>query len=143
MSIWSRKITPEDLNDLNRGTLGEHFEIMFTEIGDDFIRATMPVNHKTKQPFGLLHGGASVALAETIGSVASWCVINKDVFMGVGVDINATHIKAVTRGRVTAECKPVKVGGKTHVWEIRIVNDENELCCVSRFTTMIVPLRKA
>jgi 1,4-dihydroxy-2-naphthoyl-CoA hydrolase len=143
MKIWNREITVQDLNDLNSGTLGEHFEIKFTEVGDDYIKATMPVNNKTKQPFGLLHGGASVALAETIGSVASWCVVNKELFMGVGVEINANHIKAVTEGEVTAECRPLKVGGKTHVWEIKIYNNGGELCCISRFTSMIVPLRKA
>jgi 1,4-dihydroxy-2-naphthoyl-CoA hydrolase len=102
----------------------------------------MPVNNKTKQPFGLLHGGASVALAETIGSVASWCAINKELFMGVGVEINASHIKAVTEGIVTALCTPIKVSGKTHIWEIKIYNERNEICCVSRFTAMVVPLKK-
>jgi 1,4-dihydroxy-2-naphthoyl-CoA hydrolase len=142
MSIWQRKITVKDLNDLNRNTLGEFFEINFTEVGDNYLKATMPVNSKTKQPFGLLHGGASVALAETIGSVASWCAINKDLFMGVGVEINASHIKAVTEGVVTAHCAAIKVSGKTHVWEIKIYNQQNELCCVSRFTAMVVPLKK-
>jgi 1,4-dihydroxy-2-naphthoyl-CoA hydrolase len=142
MSIWNGTITTENINALNKNTLGEFFEINFTEVGPDFLKATMPVNNKTKQPFGLLHGGASVALAETIGSVASYCVVNQELFIGVGVEINASHVKSVTSGFVTAVCSPIKISGKTHVWEIKIFNDENELCCISRFTAMIIPKRK-
>jgi len=139
MSIWNGEISTRLLNDLNKNTLGEFFEIEFIEVGVDYLKATMPVTSKTKQPFGLLHGGASVALAETIGSVASWCAINRELFIGVGIEINASHIKAVTQGMVTAVCRPVKVGGKTHIWDIQILNEQNELCCVSRFTAMVVP----
>lgn len=139
MSIWNGKITCELLNELNKNTLGENFEIKFTEVGQDYLKATMPVNSKTKQPFGLLHGGASVALAETIGSVASWCIVNRDLFIGVGIEINASHIKSVTSGHVIAVCKPLKVGGKTHIWDIKIANENGETCCVSRFTAMIIP----
>jgi 1,4-dihydroxy-2-naphthoyl-CoA hydrolase len=142
MSIWQGNITLKQLNDLNKETLGDFFEINFTEIGTDFLKATMPVQNKTRQPFGLLHGGASVALAETVGSVASWCVVNRDLFIGVGVEINASHVKSVTEGNVTAVCKAVKVSGKTHIWEIKIFNEQEELCCVSRFTAMVVPKRK-
>lgn len=142
MNIWKGDIDTQFLNDLNKDTLGEFFEINFTEIGADFLKATMPVNHKTKQPFGLLHGGASVALAETIGSVASWCVVNRDMFIGVGVEINANHVKAVTGGFVTAVCSPVKIGGKIHIWEIRISDEAGDLCCISRFTCMVVPKMK-
>ncbi len=142
MSIWNGEITTELLNNLNKNTLGEFFEIQFTEVGADFLKASMPVINKTKQPFGLLHGGASVALAETIGSVASWCCVNRELFIGVGIEINANHIISVTEGKVTAICKPMKVGGKLHIWEIKIFNDQNELCCISRFTCMIVPKKK-
>ncbi len=141
--IWNTNITPQQLNHFNKDTLGGFFEINFTEVGADFLKATMPVNNKTKQPFGLLHGGASVALAETIGSVASWCVVNQELFIGVGVEINASHIKSVTEGLVTAICSPIKISGKTHVWDIKIFNDKNELCCISRFTAMIIPKRKS
>jgi 1,4-dihydroxy-2-naphthoyl-CoA hydrolase len=141
MTIWKGEITTPMLNNLNKNTLGEFFDINFVEVGSDFLKATMPVTAKTKQPFGLLHGGASVALAETIGSVASWCVINRDVFMGVGIEINANHIKSVTNGLVTAICKPIKIGGKIHIWEIKITNESDDLCCICRFTTMIVPLK--
>lgn len=138
MSIWNGEITTELLNNLNKNTLGEFFEIEFTEVGADFLKATMPVINKTKQPFGLLHGGASVALAETIGSVASWCCVNRDLFIGVGIEINANHLISVTEGNVTAICSPIKVSGKLHIWEIKIYNDKQELCCISRFTCMII-----
>ncbi|MBA3680786.1 MAG: hotdog fold thioesterase [Bacteroidetes bacterium] len=139
MSIWNGEITTDLLNKLNKNTLGEFFEIAFTEVRAEYLKATMPVNNKTKQPFGLLHGGASVALAETIGSVASWCCVNRDLFIGVGIEINANHLISVTEGIVTAVCSPIKVGGKLHVWDIKIYNDKNELCCISRFTCMIIP----
>lgn len=143
MGIWNGNITVEMVNALNSETLGEHLNIQFTEIGSDYLMATMPVNHRTKQPFGLLHGGASVALAETIGSVASWCVVNRDLFIGVGLEINANHVKSVTRGLVTAKCTPVKIGGKIHIWDIRISDEDGELCTVCRFTCMVIPkLRK-
>jgi len=140
--IWQGDITVAQMNELNKNTLGGALEITFTEVGENFLKATMPVNHKTRQPFGLLHGGASVALAETLGSVASWCLVNRDLFIGVGMEINANHLRAVTEGMVTATCSPIKIGGKVHVWEIKIVNDNNELCCISRFTCMIVPKNK-
>jgi 1,4-dihydroxy-2-naphthoyl-CoA hydrolase len=139
MSIWHGDISLELLNSLNKNTLGEAFGIRVIEIGSDFLKATMPVNNNSKQPFGLLHGGASVALAETIGSVASWCCINRDLFIGVGVEINANHLLAVTEGFVTAVCSPIRVKGKLHVWEIKIYNQHNELNCISRFTCMIIP----
>ncbi|MEI6020881.1 MAG: PaaI family thioesterase, partial [Bacteroidota bacterium] len=85
------------------------------------------------------HGGASVALAETIGSVASWCVINREKFIAVGIEINASHLKSVTQGFVTATCTAIKTGGKLHTWQIEIRNQDYELCCVSRFTSMVVP----
>lgn len=141
MRIWYGDITIEMLNALNDNTLGEHFGIVFTEIGDDFLTARMPVEERHKQPFGLLHGGASVALAETIGSVASWCCVNREKFIGVGVEINANHLKPVTNGSVSAVCRPFKTGGKVHVWDIRITDGEGELCCVCRFTCMVVARR--
>src|SRR4051812_20445301 len=136
--IWQGNITTAELNALNKNTLGGALEINFTEVGEDFIKATMPVNSKHKQPFGLLHGGASVALAETVGSVASWCLVNRDLFMGVGIEINANHLKSVTEGIVTATCKAIKSSGKLHVWDIRITDQNDELCCLCRFTCMVV-----
>ena len=137
-AIWNGDITLEQLNNLGKNTLGDTLGIKITEIGNNFLKATMPVNDSTKQPFGLLHGGASVALAETVGSIASWCCVNRDLFIGVGVEINANHLVAVTEGMVTATCSPIRVSGKVHVWEIKIHNNKNDLCCISRFTCMII-----
>jgi len=142
MSIWHNTPTLTEINALNEGTLGEHMSIIFTEIGNDFLKASMPVDNRTKQPFGLLHGGAAVALAETIGSVATWCAIKRDIFIGIGTEINANHIKAVHGGLVTGICKPIQVTGLNHIWDIRIYNEQNELCCVSRFTCMVVAKKK-
>jgi 1,4-dihydroxy-2-naphthoyl-CoA hydrolase len=142
MSIWHNTPSLTEINALNEGTLGEYMNINFTGIGDDFIKASMPVDNRTKQPFGLLHGGASVALAETLGSVASWCAINRDLFIGVGIEINANHVKAVTSGMVTGICTPIHVSGKNHVWDIKIYNDKDELVCVSRFTCTVVAKNK-
>lgn len=139
--IWSGNIDLTAINDLNKNTLGETLEIIFTEIGPDYLIATMPVNHKTKQPFGLLHGGASVALAETMGSVASLCMVNRDLFMGVGMEINANHLKPVMQGLVKGICRPLRKEGKVQVWEIKITDEAGDLCCISRFTCMVVPRR--
>ncbi len=140
--IWNKTPNLLDINDLNKNTLGQTLGIEFTEIGSDFIVAKMPVDERTKQPFGLLHGGASVALAETIGSVASLLVVNSELFIGVGIEINANHIKAVFNGFVKGVCRPLNIVGKNHVWEIKIYNDKEELTCVSRFTCSIIPKNK-
>lgn len=141
-TIWYNQPTIETLNLVKANTLAESLDINFTEIGNDYLVGTMPVDNRTKQPFGLLHGGASVALAETLGSIASLLVVNQDLFIGVGIEINANHVKAVTKGFVTGICKPLHIKGKTHVWDIRIYNDAQELNCVSRFTCAIVSRQK-
>lgn len=141
-SIWHTQPNLSDINSLNTNTLGENLGIEFIEIGPDYLVATMPVDARTKQPFGLLHGGANVALAETLGSVASLLVVNNDVFIGVGVEINANHIKAVLSGKVKGVCSPLNVAGKNHVWDIKIYNESDELTCVSRFTCTIIPKSK-
>ncbi len=141
-TIWFGQPTLESLNWLKENTLGESLDINITEIGADCLVGTMPVDKRTKQPFGLLHGGASVALAETLGSIASWMVVNSDLFIGVGIEINANHVKAVTQGLVTGICKPLHIKGKTHVWEIKIYNEAKELTCISRFTCAIVSKEK-
>lgn len=138
-SIWNSIPSISSLNELGKNNLGETLGIEFVEIGDDFLVATMPVDHRTKQPFGLLHGGANVALAETLGSVASLLVVNQELFIGVGVEINANHMKAVLSGKVRGVCTPLNISGKNHVWDIKIYNEANELTCVSRFTCTIVP----
>jgi 1,4-dihydroxy-2-naphthoyl-CoA hydrolase len=141
-SIWKNIPNLQAINELNKNTLGETLGIEFTDFGDDFLTATMPVDERTKQPFGLLHGGANVALAETLGSVASLLVVNQELFIGVGVEINANHLKAVFNGKVTGICKPLHIEGKNHVWEIKIYNDAQELSCISRFTCTIIPKNK-
>ncbi len=140
--IWYAEPTLEKINWVKSNTLAESLDINMTEIGPDYLIGTMPVDKRTKQPFGLLHGGASVALAETLGSIASWLVVNTELFIGVGIEINANHVKAVTRGLVTGVCKPLHIKGRTHVWEIKIYNDDKELACISRFTCAIVSRSK-
>ena len=141
-SIWYGNPTPESIEWMNHGTLAESLQICVTEIGNNFIIGKMPVNEKTKQPFGLLHGGANVALAETLGSIASYLVANPDLFIGVGIEINANHIKAVTTGFVKGICKPINISGRNHIWEIKIYNEKEELSCISRFTCMLIPKNK-
>lgn len=140
--IWFGNPVVGDLDWMNANTLADALHIRVSEIGNDHISGTMPVDGRTKQPFGLLHGGASVALAETLGSIASWLVVNPELFIGVGIEINANHIKAVTKGIVTGVCKPIHVKGRNHIWEIKIYNDQNELICISRFTCAIVAKEK-
>ncbi len=141
-SIWYTQPDLNEINSLGKNTLGENLGMLFTKIGDNFLEATMPVDSRTIQPFGLLHGGANVALAETMGSVASLLCVNRELFIAVGIEINANHIKAVTKGNVRAICTPLHIAGKNHVWDIKIYNNDNELTCVSRFTTTIVARTK-
>jgi 1,4-dihydroxy-2-naphthoyl-CoA hydrolase len=137
MSIWRSLISLEDLN-TQRGTLVDHLGIRFTEIGDDFVRATLPVDARTIQPYGLLHGGASVALAETLGSMGAAMCIDAAEYQCVGQEINANHVRSARSGLVTGTARPIHLGGRTHVWGIDIVNDANKLVCVSRITMAII-----
>lgn len=139
MSIWFNKNTTiADLQGLGKNTLGEHIGMQFTEIGDDYLKATMPVDHRTHQPYGLLHGGASAALAETLGSVSSALVIDQEKFICVGIEINANHVRGVKSGIVTGTCTPIHIGATTHVWDIRIHDERNKLVCISRLTVAIL-----
>lgn len=137
--IWPREYQVEDLNNRPKGHIGEVLGIEFLEIGDDFISARMPVNEKTHQPYGILHGGASVVLAETLGSVASNLIINSEKYIAVGLEVNANHLRPVKSGFVKGICKPVHIGGKTHVWDIRLYDDRGKMNCISRLTVAIVP----
>jgi len=119
----------------------EHLGIEVTDIGDDYIQATMPVDHRTHQPYGLLHGGASVALAETLGSVAAHCTVDDQTKYCVGLEINANHVKSVKSGMVTGVARPIHIGQRTHIWEIRITNEKNELVCISRITMAVIDKR--
>jgi len=118
-----------------------HLGIEFTAIGEDFIEAKMPVDHRTQQPLGLLHGGASLALAETLGSIAAACCLNLNEQYCVGLEINANHIKSVKEGVVTGTVMPLHMGRKTHVWEIKIRNEKKDLICVSRITMAVMDKR--
>lgn len=142
MSVWFNKnITVNDFAHWNKNTLGEQLGIQFTEIGENFLKATMPVDARTHQPYGLLHGGASVALAETLGSVGSALIINPDKSMCVGLEINANHIRGVKFGFVTGIATPLHIGASTHVWEIKIYDEREKLVCVSRLTVAILQLK--
>jgi 1,4-dihydroxy-2-naphthoyl-CoA hydrolase len=138
MTIWKSLRSLAELNAARAETLTEHIDIEFTEIGDDFIRATMPVDARTWQPYGLLHGGASVALAETLGSTGATMCVDNEKFQCVGQEINANHVRAARRGLVTGTARPVHLGGRSHVWIIDIVNDAGNLVCTSRLTIAII-----
>ena len=130
----------DDLNALSRGTAMATLGIVFPEIGPDFVRAPMPVDERSRQPYGLLHGGASVLLAEPLGSTAGNLCVGPDELC-VGIEINANHLAAVREGRVTGTARPLHVGGRTQVWEIRIEDDLGRLACVSRLTLAVIQRR--
>jgi 1,4-dihydroxy-2-naphthoyl-CoA hydrolase len=138
MSIWRSLRTLEELNGNRGGTLIENLGILFTEIGDDFVRGTMPVDTRTVQPYGLLHGGASVALAETLGSMGAAMCVDAAEYQVVGQEINANHVRAARSGFVTGTARAVHLGGRTHVWSIEIVNDVQKLVCISRITMAVI-----
>lgn len=136
MSIWKRQVTPEELNSFAENTLVSHLHIKVTEIGEGSITATMPVEAFTRQPMGYLHGGASVALAETLGSIAGHLAAGEDT-MSFGVEINASHIRSVKEGIVTAVATPLRVGKSLQVWDINISDETGDLVCVSRLTLVV------
>lgn len=140
MSIWNHPASLDDLNKASENTLVRHLGIEITEIGDDYITATMPVDHRTHQPLGILHGGASVALAETVGSTAG-AIAAKDGYYVVGLDINANHIRSVREGIVSATAKPIHLGGSTQVWEIIITDEQGRTICVSRLTMAVLKFK--
>ncbi|HEY3430640.1 MAG TPA: hotdog fold thioesterase [Cyclobacteriaceae bacterium] len=141
MQLFNQGATLAMLKKMSANTMVEHLGIEFTAIGDDFIEARMPVDHRTHQPLGLLHGGASVVLAETLGSVAAACCLDPTKQYPVGLDINANHIKSVKTGFVKGITKPIHVGKRTHVWEIRITTEQDELVCISRITIAVIDKR--
>ena len=138
MSIWRETPSPEALNERASASMPGFLGIRFTEVGEDFLRATMPVSARTHTPFGILHGGASVALAETLGSVASMLCIDGEQFMCVGQEINANHLRGIKAGTVTATARAFHLGGRSHVWHIEIRDERDRLVCVSRLTMAIV-----
>ena len=142
MSLWKQSSDVDAVNRWSERTAAQALGIVVTEIGADYVRGTMPVDERTRQPFGLLHGGASVLLAETLGSLAANLCLDAQQEVAVGLDINANHLRAVTAGQVTGTARPIHVGRTTQVWEIRIVTDKDELCCISRLTMAVVPRRQ-
>ena len=140
--IWYNPHTSlRDLEQLGKDSMADFLGIEWVKIGDDFIEASMPVDERTRQPYGYLHGGASCVLAETLGSVASALVVNPLENKVLGLEINANHLRPVQEGKVTGTARPLHLGRQTHVWDIRICNADNKLVCISRLTVAIVPNR--
>jgi 1,4-dihydroxy-2-naphthoyl-CoA hydrolase len=136
-AIWFRPYTLEQIA-FFRDSLPKHLGIEFTEIGADFLRGRMPVDDRTKQPYGILHGGASVALAETLGSTAAGLAVDPDKYRVVGQEINANHVRAVSEGFVIGTARPHHIGRRSHVWEIRIADEQERLVCISRLTMFVL-----
>ena len=142
MSIWQTLPDPEDLARALENTLAEHLDMRIESWDDSSLTASMVVDRRTHQPMGLLHGGASVALAETVGSIASMLCVDRSRFYCVGQEINANHLRGVRSGRVTAVARPLHLGRSSHVWDIRLSDEEGRLTCVSRLTVAVVPLQR-
>lgn len=142
MPIWYKNdYTIEELNALGANTMAQLLGMTFTEIGDDFLKLQMPVDHRTHQPYGILHGGASAALAETVGSVASSMCINNDKQLCVGMEINCNHVRGKTDGIVTATATALHLGATSHIWDIKITDEQGKLICISRLTMAILRKR--
>ena len=134
-----KNVDLEAVNQLNEGILAGLLGIEIVEVGEDFLTARMPVSPSVHQPMGQLHGGASVVLAETVGSMASVFMVSENNETAVGLEINANHVRPISSGYVIATARPLHIGRRTHIWEIRIVDEADRLVCISRLTTMIVP----
>jgi len=141
MAIWKQDISLERINGWSANTMMETLGIRITEVGDDWLRGTMPVDHRTHQPYGLLHGGASVVLAETLGSTAAMLTLDPAQEVAVGLDINANHVRGVRSGTVTGTARVIHIGRTTQVWDIRIEGETGELVCISRLTMAVIPSR--
>jgi 1,4-dihydroxy-2-naphthoyl-CoA hydrolase len=140
MSIWHTTPNLERLNDSQRNTIADLLDIRFEAFDEESISASMVVDSRTHQPYGLLHGGASVVLAESLGSMASYLCVDTRKFYCVGLEVNANHIRALRHGRVTAVARPVHLGRSTHVWDIRLSGDDGKPSCIARLTVAVVPL---
>ena len=136
--MFDKTVSVDQIQEISKNTMVEHLGIEFQELGDDFLTAKMPVDHRTHQPMGLLHGGASVALAETLGSVASSLLVDLREYHPVGLEINANHIKSARTGYVFGKTSPIHLGKRTHVWDIKITNEKQELVCICRLTVAIL-----
>lgn len=140
MSLWRTEPDVERLNAAQKNTIGELLDIRFESFDEQSLTASMVVDSRTHQPFGLLHGGASVVLAESLGSMASFLCIDTQKFYCVGIEVNANHLRGVRRGRVTGVVRPVHIGRSTHVWDIRLHDEDGKPSCISRLTVAVVPL---
>ena len=136
--MWFKEFSVEELNGKPKNHIGGLLDIVFTEIGDDFLVATMPVDERNHQPAGILHGGASVVLAESLGSVASFMCVDPEKYVPVGLEVNANHLRPVKSGLVKGVCTKVHIGAKTHIWDIKIYNDRGKMSCISRLTVAII-----
>ncbi|MCL7988311.1 hotdog fold thioesterase [Sphingobacterium sp. lm-10] len=136
--MWFKEYSLEEINTLFAKNMTGFLGIEAVEIRDDAIIARMPITDKVKQPYGLLHGGASVVLAESVGSVATNLIVDPDKYVGVGLEVNANHLRPVLSGEVIATCTPLHIGGKTHIWDIKIRDSKGKLTCVSRLTVAII-----
>ncbi|SDJ98469.1 hotdog fold thioesterase [Microbulbifer yueqingensis] len=138
MNIWHRTATLAELNEMSGSCMPGHLGVEISEIGDDYLQATMPVDQRTRQPMGILHGGASVVLAETLGSIAANMVVDGEKYYCVGQEINANHLRPVPEGIVTGTARPIHIGRRSQVWEIRITEAGGKLSCISRITMAVV-----
>lgn len=141
MKIWVKAPQLEEVRAMCKGTMVEHLGIEIIELGDDFIRGRMPVDFRTKQPLGLLHGGASVALAESLASLGGNFVLESKDFYCVGMEINANHVRSIQDGWIEGRSTPIHIGKTTQVWDTRITNEKNQVICVSRMTLAVLPRR--
>ncbi len=141
MSIWFADLTPESLGQLARGGFAEHIGIDLTDIGADYLRAALDVTPEVHQPYGVLHGGVSAALAETVGSVAGNLCVDPERFLCLGQELNANHLRPVISGRITATARPFHIGHRSQVWGIEIRDERERLTCISRLTLAVIPRR--
>ena len=140
-NIWKKEFTIKELNDFSQNSIVGHLGIVFTKRGPNFLSASMPVNKRTIQPLGILHGGASVVLAETLGSTASYMTVNDPVYT-VGLEINANHVRSANKGIVTGTAQPVHLGNTTQIWDISIKNDKDQFICISRLTMAVIKAKR-
>ncbi|QKZ03875.1 MULTISPECIES: hotdog fold thioesterase [Pseudomonas] len=140
MTLWRTEPNLDQFNEAQKNTIGEVLDIRFEAVDAESLTASMAVDHRTHQPYGLLHGGASVVLAETLGSMASYLCIDPSTHYCVGLEVNANHVRGVRSGRVTGVARAVHIGRTTHVWDIRLSDERGKLNCISRLTVAVVPL---
>ena len=138
-SIWHHTPNPSMMDKMSEGTIDQHLGIKITEVGDDYLIGTMPADSRTFQPYGIVHGGANVVLAETLGSMAGAHAIDSEHYLCMGQEVSATHLRPVSSGLVTGTARPIHLGRRSHVWEIRLTNDQGKLSCIAKLILAIVP----